>query len=372
MSLIYLSIFSELIFFVFSLVLFLKKSPIRNVNRRLAITFMLMSGYSSLMVYLHYAQRSQSYTMLSCYFHADIVVGMLMCPAIFFYVCSLFNYPFILKKIWVHALPLIPALAFVVYFATLPVGVRVEWLLSDYGTLSPVGTILNTIFYFQILVYIVLCLRMVSRQRSNAYLLQVSGNQTDIRWLHYFFLIAFGVLLVAIPVCIGQNCDAINTRSGMLVVDILVFYLFIKSVWKTGLIMQLCAEIQNTYERSFLLDDELCLYYLKILNSVMDNNRTYFPEEYSIKDLADETGISQRHLSFILNTRLNKNFHDYINGYRVDHACQLLSNVQRLHYTLEAVGRECGFGSRSNFTRVFMKHTGQSPSQFRKKMFESG
>ena len=97
----------------------------------------------------------------------------------------------------------------------------------------------------------------------------------------------------------------------------------------------------------------------------IENKKPYLKEGCSINSVSEDTKISVHHLSNILNKHFNKNFPDFINEYRIKEAQRLLSTPQFEKMTLEAIGYECGFGSRSSFNKAFKKHTGLTPSQFR-------
>ena len=66
------------------------------------------------------------------------------------------------------------------------------------------------------------------------------------------------------------------------------------------------------------------------------------------------------------NEKLNKNFFDLINGYRVEEAKEKLSDFKE-EQTILGIGFEVGFNSKSAFNRVFKKFTQMTPSEFRKK-----
>jgi AraC-like DNA-binding protein len=66
----------------------------------------------------------------------------------------------------------------------------------------------------------------------------------------------------------------------------------------------------------------------------------------------------------VINTRLNKNFYDYINAQRVEAFIRLVAEPQYRRYTLLALAFQCGFNSKSSFNRNFKKVMGDSPSEY--------
>jgi AraC-like DNA-binding protein len=75
--------------------------------------------------------------------------------------------------------------------------------------------------------------------------------------------------------------------------------------------------------------------------------------------------VSTHHLSQIINERLNKNFFEFINHFRVKEAKRLLKDPGSQHLTLAAIGFEAGFNSVSSFNSIFKKATSFTPSQYR-------
>jgi hypothetical protein len=61
-------------------------------------------------------------------------------------------------------------------------------------------------------------------------------------------------------------------------------------------------------------------------------------------------------------------FGDYIRKLRIEKAEQLIRST---HYSLTEIAYLTGFSDQSHFTRIFKKHTGKSPSAYRKSLPES-
>jgi AraC-like DNA-binding protein len=103
---------------------------------------------------------------------------------------------------------------------------------------------------------------------------------------------------------------------------------------------------------------------IKKLNLVMNANQFYKNTNIKLIDIAKELQITQHQLSQLLNDNLGKSFTSFINEFRIEEAKILLKENNQ--YTLEAIGFEAGFSSKSNFYATFKKVVGKTPSEFKK------
>ena len=97
---------------------------------------------------------------------------------------------------------------------------------------------------------------------------------------------------------------------------------------------------------------------------LMEEENLYRNPELNLELLAKALSVSRHLLSQLLNDNLNKNFHQFINDYRVREACELLR--ENGHYSIEAIGNEVGFHSRSSFFSSFKRLKGMTPAAYRK------
>lgn len=103
---------------------------------------------------------------------------------------------------------------------------------------------------------------------------------------------------------------------------------------------------------------------LEKLNELITAEALYKNTNIKISDIAKEINITPHKLSQLLNDNLGKSFAAFMNEYRIEEAKKLLQ--ERKELTLEAVGFEAGFSSKSNFYATFKKIVGLTPSQFQK------
>lgn len=83
----------------------------------------------------------------------------------------------------------------------------------------------------------------------------------------------------------------------------------------------------------------------------------------SLGKLAEECGLSTHQASTAINACSGGNFYDWLNRHRVEEAKRLL---QESDETVANVCYRAGFNSKSTFNSAFRRHTGQTPSEFRR------
>lgn len=102
------------------------------------------------------------------------------------------------------------------------------------------------------------------------------------------------------------------------------------------------------------------------LENLMTQTEIYKNPKLKLKTVADELAIPSHHLSQFLNDNLGKSFNAYINEYRIKAACQLLQQTHNL--SLEGIGYEVGFNSKSTFFNAFKKIMGATPARYQRQI----
>ncbi|WP_299252738.1 AraC family transcriptional regulator [uncultured Aquimarina sp.] len=99
---------------------------------------------------------------------------------------------------------------------------------------------------------------------------------------------------------------------------------------------------------------------------LMDKEELYKNPLLSRLDLATRLETSEGYLSQIINQEINKSVVQFVNEYRIEAAKNLLQNPVFNKYSIEAIGLEAGFKSKSVFYSTFKTNLGMSPGAFRK------
>ncbi|MBB5620923.1 AraC-like DNA-binding protein [Pedobacter cryoconitis] len=107
---------------------------------------------------------------------------------------------------------------------------------------------------------------------------------------------------------------------------------------------------------------------IRKLEKVMTENEAYKNPDLKLSDLSKGINVSSHQLSQLLNDNLGKNFTTFVNEFRIREACKIISTDDRL--TLESVGYEVGFNSKSTFFAAFKKQTNTTPLNYQQNMLK--
>lgn len=95
-------------------------------------------------------------------------------------------------------------------------------------------------------------------------------------------------------------------------------------------------------------------------------NKIYLNPNLTASIITNRYKISNGYLSQIFSKYAEESFTDYINNLRIKEAQEMLIDNKYNNYTIVAIGLESGFNSKSTFFHAFKKHTGMTPTEYRK------
>ena len=98
-----------------------------------------------------------------------------------------------------------------------------------------------------------------------------------------------------------------------------------------------------------------------IVSRITDN----LAQPLSAADLAAELGMTESKFSRFFRRATGNTFTDFVNQVRINRACQLLMESDRL---ITHICYEVGFNNIANFNRRFLDITGMTPSEFRRQV----
>lgn len=127
---------------------------------------------------------------------------------------------------------------------------------------------------------------------------------------------------------------------------------------KKGLLYSLCSQFDKTANYQTRKDDNKNLMY-KIFNFVDLN----YANDCSLNNLSRETGFSYSYLSRYFKKTVGISFCEYVNSYKINKACYLLTNSDN---SILQCAMDSGYSSLRSFNRNFVSHLSITPGEYRK------
>ncbi len=103
---------------------------------------------------------------------------------------------------------------------------------------------------------------------------------------------------------------------------------------------------------------------IKKLEKYFQTQKTYLQPNLAISQVAVETQIPNRDLSYIINNYYQKRFNDYLNEMRLTHFLSKIDANTLDNLTIEAIAFDSGFSSKTSFYRAFNRFYGCTPSEY--------
>ncbi|TKG93632.1 AraC family transcriptional regulator [Puteibacter caeruleilacunae] len=194
------------------------------------------------------------------------------------------------------------------------------------------------------------------------------------------------LIAIIIPLCIGSGLMILGTRIVYLYYPHLITQIEIAGVFYSVILSYLFAYMVivspkvihhkkskfalqefKKYDCSGLTADEA----KQISNRLCDyfeTSKPFLNPELNLKIVSQELNVSAKNITETLNGLIGQNFNDFTNNYRIEYFKQLLKLEKFKNYSILALAFEAGFNSKTTFNTAFKKFTGQTPSEYRKKI----
>lgn len=306
-------------------------------------------------------------------------------PAIYFLFLSLTNRSFRFKKshLW-HFLPALLEICSTLTAFGYDI-VYQHWLLKlplegHFGTrgklidegLPIIGDLFSIGTYFSIFAYTLYTIRLYRKYRT--YLDNHFANLENINyhWLRnllYAIIFGIGIWMTfnVVEYFSGQQLSYIQDWYSYFCWGIIIYYVSIEGYYQQfhtkpkNLAFQADAvplPSTSTTAEPPAFQSELQLF--------MQLQKPFLDADLSLSKLADALNTTTASLSKTINEVFDQNFNEFINSYRVEEVKQKLMDKQYEHLSILGIAFDCGFKSKATFNRAFRKHTGLSPTEYKK------
>jgi len=336
----------------------------KTANRLLGILMLLFSFSISGFLFTH----TNTYKDIPWIIGVPSTVLFLFGPLFYFYVQELITKNFRFKK--KDLAHLIPFFLLVLYRIPFFFENTEDKLASiKYGFQLNDSLIILSLQIIHLFIYLFFTKRLLKENAIKLKSRFSSLEELNLRWINSgikAFLITFGLVAgFTISFFFGPNF-----YSHFNVIIPLLVSVIILSIGYLGLSRPIIfvPEYENNkgkkYEKSTLTEKQAEKYSQDLLN-VMQQKKPYLKNDLTLQDLADLLSIPSYHLSQIINDRMEQNFFDFINCYRIEEAKILLQDPRSELLTILAIAEEVGFNSKSSFNNAFKKCTLMTPTQYK-------
>ncbi|MCK8520729.1 helix-turn-helix domain-containing protein [Aquimarina sp. D1M17] len=97
--------------------------------------------------------------------------------------------------------------------------------------------------------------------------------------------------------------------------------------------------------------------------NILEKDKFFKDPTISLQSIAKKIGVQPSRLSQVLNMNMNKSFPTILGEYRIEEAKKMIK--KNPEYSIESIGYDCGYNSKSSFYSVFKKNTGITPAGYK-------
>ena len=306
-----------------------------------------------------------------------IPMSLATAPLIYFYVKSITTSTFSFKKSdWKHFIPIIVLICyrFIIYgydafqpgFSNTQNGILK--LSLDESIVLP---ILAFVSFAQMLLYLAFTFQLFFNYKKKIQEYFSNTYQLELNWI-LSFLIVFTLLFLyeALQNVIGSLITDLSYKQEWwlnVFMALVTIYVGVKGYFTdTTKLKKLSFSFSPNPESIPQLEEQkkVSKVEVKSIKVLMENEKLYLNPDLNLAELAKEANMSRAQLSQIINSGFNKNFNDFVNGFRVNAFKEKLNEGQHKQLSLLGIAYDCGFNSKATFNRVFKKLTHSSPSEY--------
>lgn len=102
----------------------------------------------------------------------------------------------------------------------------------------------------------------------------------------------------------------------------------------------------------------------KIITAYIETEKLYLKPNFDITEISNRLGIPKHHIVYCFSIIMNTRFTTYRSKLRVEYAKTLLKSGITDTLSIDGIGEQSGFPSRSTFYANFKSETGMTPSQY--------
>ena len=133
-----------------------------------------------------------------------------------------------------------------------------------------------------------------------------------------------------------------------------------------GYLYQLLGTILEEHLYTEDISDGIAMEHLNSIKNVLAHISDNYYNNINLDNLAKIAGMNPKYFCRYFKSMTDKTPIDYLNYYRVESACEMLSTK---NISIKEVAISCGFNDESYFIKIFRKYKGTTPKQYVKQNY---
>jgi AraC-like DNA-binding protein len=302
------------------------------------------------------------------YYYSSFSLLFALGPVLYLYtVCIIEDKVTWKKRYLLHLAPLLIQVAdFQSYYFFNP---RLSLFDLNFGDLSKIITQYGTAI--SVFVYLYACRKLIQSKHSS-----YVENPSKVRYTNYLGKIYGILMIVNCSWCVYLVCRSFDLAVMLqfsfyglhVLLSFLIYWMAIEGylIHRDPVGLPRRQKTKRSAEDMEQVSDQL-----ERIRQRVEGQQIYLQPDLTLELLAQNVGVHHKTLSHLINQHFNLNFNDFINQYRVQEAQRRLVNPQYSHLTIEGIGQEVGFTSKTTFNRAFKAFSNMTAKEYIKSQHPS-
>ncbi|MEO9871031.1 helix-turn-helix domain-containing protein [Ekhidna sp.] len=205
------------------------------------------------------------------------------------------------------------------------------------------------------------------------FILKDYNGKKDLKWLWRLWCMVL-ILVIAwttfdfLENTVSREYMKIFTPTLLIGISVFLFWVSYNTIYKH----KLTTEIEEITELLNQPTSRQPLRKSSSENTHFSKFEKLFEEEHIYRDpgitresIAERLEISPGYLSQLINSHADHNFATYINQHRIDEVKKMLHDSRFDRYSIESIGLEAGFSSKTTFYKTFKNLTSKTPKEYK-------
>ena len=218
-----------------------------------------------------------------------------------------------------------------------------------------------------------LIIRLINKHTKQMVCQYSNSSKFGLQWCKHiaFVLLIFLIIqmILLVPILMHKQVQLIDLTITIINM-IVIYWMSIKGLEQTT-IQSLININNNSREKHTVIIDDVEISMIKekfkIIDKTITKEELYKNVDLTILDISLIVNIHSKKISQAINLLTNRNFNNYINSFRVKESKRMLKDSKYNNLSIDGIGRESGFNSKSAFYKAFKEFEGLTPGDYREK-----